>query len=569
MTMTNFSVHCQEIVGKWTLTLTKQVYTYLDIEAAVDNNEEEELSDGEIDRFLKEDDATESMSDWNVRPGLPAINTFIQDAEEMQALVTSRQIRPAFDILKDNVPQRYLVPRDFDPLLWAIHIKMGYETSLIYQIYCWAMDEQSLRPHIMSAFTRDGLPGYIFVEAQQHEVMAVMVTLVTILNSEPYLVPSDHCIALLKPQSSLIQEGKWVQCLQGLYHSNYRFVCRYSPLSELDLLITFILRIPEPSPWSTKQKRVAWLVAHTWSALEIEAVWGPSRIQKKSGDEFVFRHKDYSCSLLMKHLSSEVESGEQKGIIRHPFAINNSVATIIRESEEESPPFNISMHYLSPLYLPGDNVKARWSDLHGMVILVDEDQNWLVYIDVNLLKEIKTPVDAVKPFEPLCHYYRFKEGVWVNFCQSMDHGDHTQRGYIKGAMDMHTTIIDECTFTEKTKVNSLQFNIDMHDLEICKIQGLSLPKNDPIHPLVNQRILVTRGPSKGLYGCIKEVGSEAMSVKLEAKVASSTNLCQPMKWTDLTLVPKTVNASRLTTVIRTQAPTPPPDMGPRSLVILK
>jgi hypothetical protein len=51
--MTDFSVRCQEIVGKWTLTLTKQVYTYLDIEAAVDNGEEEELSDGEIGESLE------------------------------------------------------------------------------------------------------------------------------------------------------------------------------------------------------------------------------------------------------------------------------------------------------------------------------------------------------------------------------------------------------------------------------------------------------------------------------------------------------------------------------------
>jgi hypothetical protein len=311
---------------------------------------------------------------------------------------------------------------------------MGYETSLIYQIYRWATDEQSLRPHIVSAFARDGLPGYIFVEAQRDELMAVMVTLVTILKSEPYLVPSEHRVALLKPRSGLIQEGEWVRCLQGLYRGDYGFVCGYSPLSELDLLVAFVPRIPEPSPRSTKRKRVARPVARTWSTLEIEAVWGPSRIQKKSGDEFVFRHEEYSGGLLMKHLSSEsvipaarapidispfiradcirntssfapwvhrfaqdnilpqqrvrVESGEQQGIIGRPFAINNSVATIVRESEEETPPFDISVRYLSPLYLPGDNVKARWSDSHGMVILVDDDQNRLVYVDVNSSKEV-------------------------------------------------------------------------------------------------------------------------------------------------------------------------------------
>jgi hypothetical protein len=90
--------------------------------------------------------------------------------------------------------------------------------------------------------------------------------------------------------------------------------------------------------------------------------------------------------------------------------------------------------------------------------------------------------------------------------------------------------------SKKTEVQGLQFNINMHDLEICKVQGPSFPKSDPIHLLVNQKIIISWGPLKGLYGCIKQVGSEALSIKLEVKVTSSTNSCQPMKWTNLTLV---------------------------------
>jgi hypothetical protein len=103
-----------------------------------------------------------------------------------------------------------------------------------------------------------------------------------------------------------------------------------------------------------------------------------------------------------------------------------------------------------------------------------------------------------------------------------------------------------------------------------------LLKSDPIHPLVDKKVLVSQGPSKGLYGCIKDVRSEALSVKLEAKVASSRNSCQPMKWTDLTLVwvqshffdhacayflfrPKTIKASRSTTDTWIWTPMPPPD----------
>lgn len=58
------------------------------------------------------------------------------------------------------------------------------------------------------------------------------------------------------------------------------------------------------------------------------------------------------------------------------------------------------------------------------------------------------PLDAVEPFEPPRHYYRFKEGVWVNFKRTMVRGHHTRRGYVKDVVDMHATVIDERTFTE-------------------------------------------------------------------------------------------------------------------------
>ena len=150
--------------------------------------------------------------------------------------------------------------------------------------------------------------------------------------------------------------------------------------------------------------------------------------------------------------------------------------------------------------------------------------------------------DAVEPFEPPRLYYRFKEGDWVSFRQSSDRGSHTRRGHVKAVTDTHATVIDEHTFTEvseslyseaKSKLHRLQFNIDTRDLEICEVQGPSLPKSDPIHPLVDKQVVVKRGPLKGLYGRIKDVGSEVLTVELEAKVAGSRNSRQPIKWNDL------------------------------------
>ena len=266
-----------------------------------------------------------------------------------------------------------------------------------------------------------------------------MVTLVTIFKSEPVLIPLEHRVALLfhhAPTSCQVNEGQWVRSLHGLYRDDIGFVCDHNPESDLDTIVALVPRIPEPSTRSAKRKRVARPVAQTWSVPEIEAVWGPSRVQKKSAEEFIFRHERYSSGLIMKHVSLQsvvvvahapndlspfirascirnipsfypwvhrfvqdnirpqqrvrIESGEQQGIIGRPFAINNSIATIVVESEDDTPPFDVSLRQLSPHYVPGDNVKARWSESHGMVVLVDEDQNTLIYLEENSRNEVST-----------------------------------------------------------------------------------------------------------------------------------------------------------------------------------
>ena len=76
----------------------------------------------------------------------------------------------------------------------------------------------------------------------------------------------------------------------------------------------------------------------------------------------------------------------------------------------------------------------------------------------------------------------------------------------------------------------------MHDLEICEVQGPSLPKSDPVDPLLGQNVVVSCGPLKGLYGWVTEVGSEMLTVELEAKVASSNNSRQPIMRNDVSIV---------------------------------
>jgi hypothetical protein len=79
------------------------------------------------DFFAGDDDPTESVSDWPTRHSSPSIGDFVQEAAEMRALVDNRRIHaPTYWGVVSDVPQHFLVPRESDPPLWAIRVKVMY-----------------------------------------------------------------------------------------------------------------------------------------------------------------------------------------------------------------------------------------------------------------------------------------------------------------------------------------------------------------------------------------------------------------------------------------------------------
>ncbi len=73
----------------------------------------------------------------------------------------------------------------------------------------------------------------------------------------------------------------------------------------------------------------------------------------------------------------------------------------------------------------------------------------------------------------------------------------------------------------------------MRELEVCSLQGPSLPKSDLVHPLLGKRIIVKHGHRKGYTGCIREVGSMAITVELDTLVAGTNSPYQLYNWGDL------------------------------------
>jgi hypothetical protein len=68
------------------------------------------------------------------------------------------------------------------------------------------------------------------------------------------------------------------------------------------------------------------------------------------------------------------------------------------------------------------------------------------------------------------------------------------------------------------------------------MQGPSLLKNDPIHPLVDQRVRVTRGAHKGYYALVKYVGRDDVTIEIEAHLVSRSSAQQRISWADLVIV---------------------------------
>ncbi|KAI9448492.1 hypothetical protein H4582DRAFT_2069006 [Lactarius indigo] len=205
------------------------VHDFFDLEATVDNEEEEEFKDDKLDLFFN-DDVEEAMLDWGSRLTSPAPTDFTEQTLEMRADITQRSTRAAANY-DEGVPRHYLVPREHDPHLWSVHVKPGHESNLIMQV----TQHTSLgdKPDIASVFAHAGIPGFIFLEGNLSEVTRTVRGLITVFTHlAPHLVPLEQRVALLSPCNPLsrpIEEGQWVHCLHGLYCNNLGFVCGHDP----------------------------------------------------------------------------------------------------------------------------------------------------------------------------------------------------------------------------------------------------------------------------------------------------------------------------------------------------
>ena len=77
--------------------------------------------------------------------------------------------------------------------------------------------------------------------------------------------------------------------------------------------------------------------------------------------------------------------------------------------------------------------------------------------------------------------------------------------------------------------------MDVKDLDVSRVQGPSLPKEDPVHSLVDRRVRVTRGHFKGYNAHVKHVDRAHITVEIEGQLVSGGS-AQLLQWHDVVIL---------------------------------
>jgi transcription elongation factor SPT5 len=201
---------------------------FLDVEAEVDEDEEElEEEDDDLggeDGFIQEHDLENEEIDAGDDRRHRDLDRKRQeitdkDAERLAEEFREKYGRSAASRYRGDgagVAQRLLLPSVDDPSIWAIKCKTGKETDIITQLAkrMMVMESRGQSLGITSAFQRDSLEGYIYVEARKAAFVAAAVKdIPNVYATKLILVPIQEMPDLLrvKQQTVDLVPGSYVR----------------------------------------------------------------------------------------------------------------------------------------------------------------------------------------------------------------------------------------------------------------------------------------------------------------------------------------------------------------------
>ncbi|KAI8839264.1 hypothetical protein BC829DRAFT_421031 [Chytridium lagenaria] len=144
------------------------------------------------------------------------------DAEVIVDALKKRHSRPkGYRGDSDHVAEHMLLPSVNDPSLWLVKCRQGRERDLVMQLmrkYCELEYRDKLE--IISAFSRENIIGYIYIEARKLAHVQKAIEGINGLNANSIkVVPIDDMVSCLKIKSKEkeVKEGMWVRVKKGKY----------------------------------------------------------------------------------------------------------------------------------------------------------------------------------------------------------------------------------------------------------------------------------------------------------------------------------------------------------------
>ena len=206
---------------------------FFDDEAEVDDDEEE-VDEEEEEGFIADEELPEinDHREYREEHGHRELDRQHEQkqAEVLEAMaeeLKTRHSQPKRGRGPDSglVPRRLLLPSVQDPNIWGVKCRPGKEREVIFSIIKKMEElEGTKRPmSIISAFEREAMQGYIYVEAyKQSDVLEALTGISNVYPRSPQiLVPIKEMPDLLNVIKSVeIMPGAWVRFKRGKYQGD-------------------------------------------------------------------------------------------------------------------------------------------------------------------------------------------------------------------------------------------------------------------------------------------------------------------------------------------------------------
>ncbi|CAH8566728.1 unnamed protein product [Heterobilharzia americana] len=211
-------------------------------EASVDEDDEEEDEeyDEDADLIGPEDeealDAVPAARELDSRRRIREIMD--QDEEAIERYYQERYENQDYvdrfgdgEAMADSIVQKERLPGIKDPNLWALRCKMGEEKAtvlaLMRKFIAYQFSDTPLQ--IKSAFAKEGLKGYIYVEAfkQTHVKQAIEgITALRLSTYKQQLVPIEEMTEVVRvvKETGQLKPEQWVRIKSGLYRDDLALV---------------------------------------------------------------------------------------------------------------------------------------------------------------------------------------------------------------------------------------------------------------------------------------------------------------------------------------------------------